>query len=99
MLTWSQRLSLLLSWGGIVFATVLLAIATLRLIPSSVRQMEFQRERIEQLERQLARTEHEIEVKRKFLDKLHTNPAFLERVARERLRYVRPDETIIQVQP
>lgn len=99
MLTWSQRLSLLVSWSGIAFAAVLLAITTLQLIPSSMRQMEFQRQRIEQLEKQLARTEAEIEVKRRFLDKLHTNSAFLERVARERLRYVRPDETIIHVQP
>jgi len=98
MAKWSHRIYLLISWGGILFASVLLCITSVRLIPSSVRQREYQRERMIQLEKQLARTEYEIEVKRKFLDKLNTNPAFLERVARERLKYVRPDDIIVHVE-
>ena len=98
MARWSNRFYLIFSWGGILFAAVLFVITTFRLIPSSVRQREFQRERIVQLEKQLAQTHHDIEVKREFLDKLNTNPAFLERVARERLKYVHPDDIIIHVE-
>jgi len=98
MAKWSNRFYLMLSWGGILFGSVLLTITTIRLIPSSVRQREFQRERIAYLEKHLAETEHAIAVKRKFLDKLNTNPAFLERVARERLKYVRPDDIIVHVE-
>jgi len=98
MARWSDRISLIFSWGGIFFAIFLLCITTVRLIPSSVRQREFQRERIAQLEKQLEQTKYEIEVKREFLDKLNTSPAFLERVARERLKYVHPDDIIIHVE-
>ncbi len=97
MALWSNRFYLFFSWGGILFAAVFLCITTVKLIPSSVRQRDFQKERMVQLEKQLADTEHAIEVKRKFLDKLNTNPAFLERVARERLKYVDPDDVIVHV--
>ena len=89
---------ILFSWTGIVFALVLILLTTIKLIPSSIREREFQKERIAFLEKQIAETEHAIEVKRKFLNKLNTNPAFLERVAREKLKYVRPGEKVIQVE-
>jgi cell division protein FtsB len=63
-----------------------------------MREREFQKERIAFLEKQIVETEHSIDIKRKFLNKLNTNPAFLERVAREKLKYVRPGETVIQIE-
>ena len=95
---WSNRVLISFSWIGVIFALFLLLLTTVKLIPASVREREFQKERIAFLEKQIAETEHSIEIKRRFLNKLNTNPAFLERVAREKLKYVRPGETVIQIE-
>lgn len=95
---WSARFLLVFSWTGIILAFVLVVATATQMIPSSMREREFQKERIVFLEKQLAETERAIEIKRKFLNKLNTNRAFLERVAREKLNYVKPGETVIHVE-
>lgn len=95
---WSNRVLITFPWIGVILALFLLLLTTVKLIPASIREREFQKQRIAFLEEQIAETEHSIEIKRRFLNKLNTNPAFLERVAREKLKYVRPGETVIQIE-
>jgi cell division protein FtsB len=83
-------------WLLVIAATVLILILSIDLIPSAQRERNHQREHIEVLERQLAETQRKIEIKRRFLNKLNTDPEFLQRVARERLDVVHPDDLIIR---
>jgi cell division protein FtsB len=82
-----------------VLAAVFLVLLTLlQLTPAAKREWDYQRLRMAFIERQLEQTERAIAVKRQLLQHLHTDPDFIERVARERLRYLRPGDVLVEVE-
>jgi cell division protein FtsB len=92
----SSRVLMAFLWLVVGLASYLILVLTTELIPSAKKERDYQREYIEVLEKQLEENQRKIEIKRRFLNKLNTDPEFLQRVARERLDVVRPDETIIR---
>lgn len=93
------RLAWIALWAGVLLATGLFIYTGSVLIPSALRERTQMRERMVQLERNLAADELAIEKKKAFLQKLSSDPEFLERVAREKLRYAKPDEWILRFEP
>ena len=59
-------------------------------------EMRTMREREEENRRQLAELKKTFVDQKVTLDRLNQDPAFVERVIRERLGYARPDETVIR---
>ena len=93
------RVAWMALWSGFLLATGLFIYTGAVLIPSALRERAQMRDRMVQLERKLAADERAIEKKKAFLEKLSTDPEFLERVAREKLRYAKPDEWILRFEP
>ncbi len=66
------------------------------LIPSTNRERAFLEQKLEETQAMVGNTQEQIELKRAFLHKLNTDPEFLERVAREKLSYIKAGEHIIR---
>jgi cell division protein FtsB len=95
----STLVILAICWAGVLAAVVLSVWCLIRLIPSAERERDYQRERIVFVERQIAEAERAITINRKMLEQMQSDPEYLEWVAQRRLRWVRPGDVIIQVEP
>ncbi len=93
------RLAWIALWSGVLLATGLFIYTGTVLIPSALRERAQMRDHMIQLEHKLAADELAIAKKKAFLQKLSSDPEFLERVAREKLRYAKPDEWILRFEP
>ena len=86
------------SLGFVVFAAAVIGGLALMLLPLLQQRHAMQVE-ARRLEREIAR-EEAIEKQRKLeIDALRTDPAFVERTARDTLNVARPNETIFRFEP
>jgi len=80
--------------GATVFLVLaLLAIAALK----SSRDLQAARQREKQLAEQIAETRKRSEVLKTRIERLHNDPGLLERLAREELGMVRPNDVVIEL--
>ncbi|MEM7480484.1 MAG: septum formation initiator family protein [Acidobacteriota bacterium] len=77
--------------GALVVVVSLLAVAGFE----SYRDLSTVRDREAELRQQLENTQHSIEQLEGRIERLRTDPATLERLAREELGMLRPDEVVI----
>ena len=91
-------------WSRLTQAVVaLVAIAILLLIGMTylplIQQNEQMRRRIDRLDAELEKQRQEARQLQAEFDALRSDPKTVERLAREKLRYAKPDETVIYFEP
>lgn len=77
------------------FTLLLMLFFTMAMIRTYREYAHFQ-EREQRITRELAQVRNEFARREAYLDRLLNDPEFLERVARERLGYARPDEWVFR---
>ena len=87
-----------LTWAVIVLGLVALLVGVVDLYLPLIRQNKRMREQINKLNTQINREEETNKWLKGYIEALHHDPKTVERVAREKLGYAKPDEIVIRFQ-
>jgi cell division protein FtsB len=99
MMKWTENLWVRLhSLGFVMFVAVLLGGVTLVFLPQLQRRHALQQE-LRRLDEKIAVEENRERRLQAEIDALKSDPVYVERVARQKLNLVRPNETIFRFSP
>lgn len=87
-----------LTWAVIVLGLIALLVGVVDLYLPLIRQNKRMREQINKLNTQINREEETNKWLKGYIEALHHDPKTVERVAREKLGYAKPDEIVIRFQ-
>ena len=87
-----------LTWAVIALGLAALLVGVVDLYLPLIRQNKRMREQINKLNTQINREEETNKWLKGYIEALHHDPKTVERVARERLGYAKPDEIVIRFQ-
>ncbi len=87
-----------LTWAVIALGLAALLVGVVDLYLPLIRQNKRMREQINKLNTQINREEETNKWLKGYIEALHHDPKTVERVAREKLGYAKPDEIVIRFQ-